>query len=391
MSGLEEFKDELETCFGTSCGFCERGCPVYQTLKIKTLCMRGRNRTMLGLIQGRFEVTPAVVQAAFECTLCGNCDRWCALKNTEHTRAFREYLLEHGVEPMKEHSSIVASIRNYGNPWFQPRSARARWAKGLNIPKASSGQQEVLFFAGCTSAVNKPLNKGLVAGAKLLQKAGIRFATLGQDEPCCGSTLLRVGQKAAFEELVEGNVKRFDELGISRIVTACPGCYTTLKRSLEDRGSKIQVLHLSQEIAQQIRTGRLELRKGREKVTYHDPCHLGRLGGVFEEPREIVKAVAELVEMPNNRYESRCCGAGAGLQSAFPKLSKDLAAKRVAEAKATGAAAIVTSCPFCETQLRTVPGTRVYDLFELIMDSIEGPEGKTGNLGRNRAAQDRSS
>ena len=376
MSGLEEFKDELETCFGTSCGFCERGCPVYQSLKVKTLCMRGRNRTMLGLIQGRFEITPAVVQAAFECTLCGNCDRWCSLKNTEHTRAFREYLLRNGVEPMKEHSSIVASIRNYGNPWFQPRSARARWSKGLNIPKAARGQQDVLFFAGCTSAVNKPLNRGLVAGAKLLQKAGIRFAAMAQDEPCCGSTLLRVGQREAFEALADENARIFHELGISKIVTACPGCYTTLKNSLEEHDSEIQVRHLSQEIAELIRAKKIDVERTTDRLTYHDPCHLGRLGGVFEEPREIIKAVANLVEMPNSRYESRCCGAGAGLQSAFPKLSKDLAAKRVAEAKATGASAIVTSCPFCETQLRTVPGTKVFDLFELLLDSFEGPNGK---------------
>jgi len=115
-NSLDKFKEELETCFGTSCGFCERGCPVYQALKVKTLCMKGRNRTMLGLLQGKLEITPAVVEAAFECTLCGNCDRWCSLKNTEHTRAFREYLLKHGFEPMKEHASLSASLKNYDNP-----------------------------------------------------------------------------------------------------------------------------------------------------------------------------------------------------------------------------------------------------------------------------------
>ncbi len=378
-NSLEEFKDELETCFGTSCGFCERGCPVYQSAKVKTLCMKGRNRTMLGLIQGKFEITPAVVQAAFECTLCGNCDRWCALKNTEHTRAFREYLLKHGVEPMKEHSSILASIKSYGNPWFQPRSARNRWAKGLNIPKAAPGKQEVLFFAGCTSAVTKQLNRSLVASARLLQKAGVSFATMGQDEPCCGSTLLRVGQTDAYRELSASNVERFKELGIRKIVTACPGCYTTLKKSMEDAGAKIEVTHISQEITQLVKDGRLKVNKSTERMTYHDPCHLGRLGGVFEEPREIVGAVAKFVEMPNNRYESRCCGAGAGLQSAFPKLSKDLAAKRVAEARLTGATTIVTSCPFCETQLRTVPGMRVVDLMELLLDSVEGEPRNNGS------------
>ncbi|HJX04566.1 MAG TPA: (Fe-S)-binding protein [Thermoplasmata archaeon] len=372
MNSLEEFKDELETCFGTSCGFCERGCPVYQTMKVKTLCMKGRNRTMLGLIQGKFEITPAVVQAAFECTLCGNCDRWCSLKNTEHTRAFREYLLRHGIEPMKEHSSLLASIRNYGNPWFQPRSARNRWTKGLNIPKAAPGKQDVVFFAGCTSAVTKQLNRGLVASAKLLQKAGVEFASMGQEEPCCGSTLLRVGQTDAFKELAAENVKKFESLGIKRIVTACPGCYTTLKKTMEDAHAKIEVTHISKEIAQLVRDGMLKLNKSQERMTYHDPCHLGRLGGVFEEPREIVRACAAFVEMPNNRYESRCCGAGAGLQSAFPKLSRDLAAKRVAEAKATGATTIVTSCPFCETQLRTVPGIKVVDLMELLLDVTEG-------------------
>lgn len=370
MTSLNEFKDELETCFGTSCGFCERGCPVYQALKVKTLSMKGRNRTMLGLVQGRYEVSPAVVQAAFECTLCGNCDRWCALKNTEHTRAFREYLLKHGVEPMKEHSSILLSIRNYGNPWFQPRSARNRWTKQLNISKAAPGKQEVLFFAGCTSAVTKQLNRSLAASARLLQMAGVKFATMNQDEPCCGSTLLRVGQTEAFGELATANVRRFESLGIKRIVTACPGCYTTLRKTMEDAGSKVEVTHISREIADLVRRGRLRTAKSGERMTYHDPCHLGRLGGVFDEPRDIVRAVATLVEMPNNRYESRCCGAGAGLQSAFPKLSKDLAAKRVAEAKATGATMIVTSCPFCETQLRTVPGMKVVDLMELLLDSL---------------------
>ena len=374
MNSLDEFKDELETCFGTSCGFCERGCPVYQALKVKTLCMKGRNRTMLGLLQGKFDITPAVVEAAFECTLCGNCDRWCSLKNTEHTRAFREYLLAHGYEPMKEHASLAVSIKNYGNPWFQPRSARNKWTRGLNIPKAAPGAQEVLFFAGCTSAVMKPLVPGLVASARLLQKAGVKFATMGQDEPCCGSTLMRVGQRKAYEELAKKNVERFEALGVRRIVTACPGCYTTLKKSLEEQGSDIRVVHIAQEIADLVRSGKLRLKKSEERMTYHDPCHLGRLGGVFEEPRDIIKAVATLVEMPNHGYEARCCGAGAGLQSAFPKLSKELASKRVAEAKATGATTIVTCCPFCETQLRTVPGMKVVDLMELLLDSIEDSE-----------------
>jgi Fe-S oxidoreductase len=387
MSALDEFKEELETCFGTSCGFCERGCPVYQAMKVKTLCMKGRNRTMLGLIQGKFEVTPAVVQAAFECTLCGNCDRWCSLKNTEHTRAFREYLLEHGIEPMKEHSSMVTSIKNYGNPWFQPRSARNKWMKGLGIPKAAPGKQDVLFFAGCTSAVTKHLNRSLVASAKLLQKAGVNIASMGQDEPCCGSTLFRVGQAKAFEQLSDENFKKFEALGAKKIVTLCPGCYVTLKRSLEQRGSKIEVRHVAQELTGHIKNGTLKVKKSTERMTYHDPCHLGRLGGIIEEPREIISAVATLAEMPNSRYESRCCGAGAGLQSAFPKLSRDLASKRIAEAKSTHATALVTSCPFCETQLRTVPGIKVVDLMELLLDSLE-QNGRNANHANRSASRE---
>jgi len=386
MSSLEELKEELETCFGTSCGFCERGCPVYQALKVKTLCMKGRNRTMLGLLQGKFEITPAVVEAAFECTLCGNCDRWCSLKNTEHTRAFREYLLKNGIEPMKEHASLLASLKSYGNPWFQPRSARNKWMRGLNIPKAAPGKQEVLFFAGCTSAVMKPLMPSLAASARLLQKAGVRLATMGQDEPCCGSTLKRVGQTDAFEALAKENAEKFEALGIKKIVTACPGCYVTLKESLEKHGSEIQVVHIAQEISDLVKTGKLKVSKSSEKMTYHDPCHLGRLGGVFEEPRDIVDAVADLVEMPNNRYESRCCGAGAGLQTAFPKLSRDLATRRIEEAKATGATTLVTSCPFCETQLRTVPGIKVVDLMELLLEACEQPEEDKGQSSDGREA-----
>ena len=368
---LEEFEDELETCFGTSCGFCERGCPVYQALKVRTLSMKGRNRTMLGLLKKRFEITPSVVQAAFECTLCGNCDRWCALKNTDHTRAFREYLLKHGIEPIKEHSSLLASIKNYGNPWFQPRSARNKWLKGLDIPKAAPGKQEVLFFAGCTSAVMKPLVPSLVASAKLLRRANVDFAVMGQDEPCCGSTLLRVGQTESFEILEKENFEKFEALGVKRIVTACPGCYTTLKKSAEKLGSEIEIVHITQEIAGLVKGGDLKVKKSSEKMTYHDPCHLGRLGGIFDEPREIVEAVSNFVEMANHGYESRCCGAGAGLQSAFPKLSRELASKKIEEAKSTGATTLVTCCPFCETQLRTVPGIRVIDLMELLLEATE--------------------
>jgi Fe-S oxidoreductase len=215
-----------------------------------------------------------------------------------------------------------------------------------------------------------------VASAKLLRRAGVDFAILGQDEPCCGSTLLRVGQTDAFNDLSARNVEKFQSLGIKKIVTACPGCYTTLKRSIEDAGADIEVVHVAQEIAGLVREGKLRIKRTSERMTYHDPCHLGRLGGVFDEPREIVEAVADLVEMPNNRYESRCCGAGAGLQSAFPKLSRDLASRRVEEAVATGATTLVTSCPFCETQLRTVPGIKVVDLMELLLEASEEEPGQ---------------
>lgn len=326
---------------------------------------------MLGLLKKRFEITPSVVQAAFECTLCGNCDRWCALKNTDHTRAFREYLLKHGVEPMKEHSSLLASIKNYGNPWFQPRSARNKWLKGQDIPKAAPGKQEALFFAGCTSAVMKPLVPSLVASAKLLRRANVNFAVMGQDEPCCGSTLLRVGQTEAFEMLEKENFDKFEALGVKKIVTACPGCYTTLRKSAESLGSEIEIVHITQELAELVKGGDLKVKRSSEKMTYHDPCHLGRLGGILDEPREIVGAASDFIEMPNHGYESRCCGAGAGLQSAFPKLSRELASKKIEEAKSTGATTLVTCCPFCETQLRTVPGMRVVDLMELLLKATE--------------------
>ena len=152
-------------------------------------------------------------------------------------------------------------------------------------------------------------------------------------------------------------------------MTACPGCYTTLKRSAERLGEDIAVVHITHEIADLIGTGDLKVRRSNEKMTYHDPCHLGRLGGVFEEPRKIVEAVSDFVEMSNHGYEARCCGAGAGLQSAFPKLSRELASKKISEAKETGATTLVTCCPFCETQLRTVPGMKVKDLMELLLEA----------------------
>ena len=119
MTELTDFKEELETCFGTSCGFCERGCPVYQVMKVKTLCMKGRNRTMLGLIQGKFGITPAVVQAAFECTLCGNCDRWCSLKRIRGDGTRKRFWMSARIQSLSPSQPTIASrktVQDLGKP-----------------------------------------------------------------------------------------------------------------------------------------------------------------------------------------------------------------------------------------------------------------------------------
>ena len=214
----------------------------------------------------------------------------------------------------------------------------------------------MLYFRGCTAREKQTdISK---ATEELLNLAGIDYHVL-EDEKCCGSVLLRTGFESEAKEQIEKNTEVLKD---EKIIVSCAGCYKTLKEDYEC----LDVIHISQLLDELIRENKLELTKTDLDVTYHDSCHLGRHCNVFDEPRNVIESVANIVEMENNRENSLCCGAGGGVKSAYPEITSQMAQSRIAQAKETNCKTLVTSCPFCKLNLEN-DEIEVLDLTEFLV------------------------
>ena len=214
----------------------------------------------------------------------------------------------------------------------------------------------MLYFRGCTA---REKQTGIQKATEyLLNLAGVDYHIL-EDEKCCGSVLLRTGFVDEAKEQIERNSEVFKN---EKVLTSCAGCYKTLSEDYDD----VDVIHISQLLDDLIREGKLDFAKKDLDVTYHDSCHLGRHSNVFDQPREVIKSVANLIEMENIREDSLCCGAGGGVKSAYPEIADQMAQARIAQAKDTDADILITSCPFCKLNLEN-DDMEVLDLTEFLV------------------------
>jgi Fe-S oxidoreductase len=222
----------------------------------------------------------------------------------------------------------------------------------------------MIYFQGCTARQKlKNISKNT---RKILDIAGMDYK-VQEDEECCGSILLRTGFHEDAQKIMEST---FNKIKGEKVVVSCAGCYRTFKEDYPHFfGEEIDVIHISQLLNDLIEDGKIEIERENLKVTYHDPCHLGRHLGVYEAPRKVIQKKAELVEMDENREKSQCCGAGGGVKSAYPDLSSDIAAKRVEQGVETGANALITCCPFCVMNLESEK-LKVMDLTEFIIQEV---------------------
>lgn len=221
---------------------------------------------------------------------------------------------------------------------------------------ASNETPEVLFWVGCAGSFDERYKKVTRSFVKILNAVGIRFAVLGPEETCTGDPARRAGNEFLFQMQAMGNIALLNGYGVKKIVTACPHCFNTIKNEYPDLGGNYEVVHHATFLQQLINEGRIKVEGGDfkgKKITYHDSCYLGRANGVYEAPREVLKALdAELVEMKRCRTNGLCCGAGGAQMFKEPeKGTKDINIERTGEALDTGATTIAVACPFCMTMM----------------------------------------
>jgi len=340
--------EQLELFGCIQCGKCTGGCPVARKTVLNI-------RSMIYHMLVEPELDVSAHEELWDCTCCFNCVERCPkdVRPAELIIELRGQLVESGRIPETIGTALMGVFRQ-GNPTGMAREDRTAWVNDGNPDsrieiKAAQEGCELLYFVCCTAAYDLRVQPVARALARAFQAAGLDFGTLGTEESCCGSGVRRLGEKGLFEMLVEENGEMFRSVGASRLVTTSPHCFNTFKNEYGLDG--IEVLHYTQLIAELIEQGRLNLsNEVNKKVTYHDPCFLGKQNHVFDEPRAILKAIpgVELVEMDRNRERSLCCEGGGGrMWAEGTNLEERLAFQRVQEAAETGAEILAVACPFC--------------------------------------------
>jgi heterodisulfide reductase subunit D len=361
---------------------------------------------------GRIQPSEEVRDIVYKCTECGGCAVSCKFLNTleplEIISKLREKLVSLGYGPMPKQQQYIEAVKNNHNPYNEPHEKRIDWLpKDIKIdPNAKT-----LYFVGCTSSYRR--KEIAIATTRLLDAANYPFKILDGKEFCCGSPVLRTGDKKSFVEQLNKNIDNIEKEGIETVIFSCAGCYNTFKVDYPlERSCNFKIFHTAELFNKLIESSQLQLNNQVPyTVTYHDPCHLGRnsekyeswdgevlelmplisinmpekpkrygIYGVYEAPREVLKKIPgiKLVEMERIKEFSYCCGAGGGVKSAFPEFATKTAKTRIEEAENTGADIISSACPFCSTNLKDGinergSNLRFFDICELLLMALDSP------------------
>jgi Fe-S oxidoreductase/nitrate reductase gamma subunit len=383
---------DLDAC--TRCGRCQDHCPAHLTekpLSPKDIIIDLKNHLHdQGKKAGEF---PALVDNVVQedtlwaCTTCRNCMEHCPVyvEHIDKIIDMRRYQVLMESKFPEELMEAFRGLEKNSNPWGLGFDARVDWIEELDVPILSEMQGEeidYLFFVGCIRSYDDRNKKVSKAMARILDHLGIKFAILGIEEGCCGDPARRVGNEYLYQILAQANIETFSRYKISKILTTCPHCYNTIKNEYPQMGFSCEVKHHAEFLAELMRSGRLKLDRAiPKKMTYHDPCYLGRYNDIYNAPREVLHAIPSLniQEMKRSEKESFCCGAGGGWMWMDEKIGKRINIQRLEDALATDPDGITTSCPFCVTMFDDAikskdkeESLKIWDLAEIVEQSLPG-------------------
>jgi len=422
---LEDYEHDSLRC--TRCSYCKwvpwesarhpdfmQGCPSVSKYNFHAYAAGGKFNMALSLMKGRIDYSDELVEAVYRCQMDGNCDVSCkSVQDIEPLQCMQELRIkcvqEGKITPV--HKAVIEGLKKDNNMMQGAVAGRGNWAHGLPVKDLAKEKAKIAFHAGCRYSFDEELWPAARGGLSLLLDAGVDVGIMGGGEVCCGGKAYELGYEDQLKFYAALNMKALKAGGVKAVVTPCANCYQTFKILYDKIGYSldIEVLHITEYIHRLIKEGKVKLTKEVPlTVTYHDPCHLGRLAepwvhwkgkevkvlnqvivhdppkkfrrganGVYDIPRDILKSIPglKLVEMYRIKESAWCCGAGGGVKDAYPDFAISTGAERLKEAKAVGAKAIVSACPSCkrnfmDTARETGEKIAVYDIVELVQKAI---------------------
>jgi len=373
---LNNIAEEFDQCI--KCGLCLASCPVCEELLLEKYTPRGKIQLARYYSQGDLDLSDHYREIFAKCLLCGACSVTCP-SGVDLKKVFvsmRDQIAKkRGLHPTMER--VVESLIAHHNISDEDNEERGEWRdflKGVPEHMYEKERAEAIYFVGCVASFFPMAQRIPQTLVQILDSADVDFAILAGEEWCCGFPLIGAGVPEKMQELIEHNLEKAKALGAKRVVFSCPSCYRTWE---EHYDTNLELFHSTQFIDRLIGDGTIPLREMNSTVTYHDPCDLGRNGGVYDAPRKILKSIpgVTFVELEKNRAQSVCCGGGGNLEMADSTLSGTVAQKKIEEIQRTGAKTVVTSCQQC---VRTIKSRvrrqkldlNVIDITELVLQAI---------------------
>ena len=395
------WKQNLDLYACVVCGNCQELCPAYTTgkpLNPKKVIQDLKHQLLkVGpeLVKEKTKSEPAPVKSnvilagnvikedeIWACTTCGACDTVCPVW-VQHVDKIvdlrRNLVLEQSIIP-ETAAGALQSIEKRGHPWRGTTLNRTDWSKGLDIKiLAEDPDVDILYWVGCTEALEERSVKVAQSLAKLMKQAGLKFGILGTEETCCGDPARRLGNEYLFQMQAQANIETLKRYNIKKIVTGCPHCYNTIKNEYPQFSGNFEVIHHTDLLAGLIKEGKIKVGKGsNDIITYHDSCYLGRYNEIYQSPRQILKSIPDvkLVEMEKNKKRGFCCGGGGGKMWMEERIGQRISENRIDQVIVTKAQTVATACPYCLQMFndaikakQTEETLKVKDIAEILVES----------------------